>query len=67
MIVLERTHDVSQARVIVSYLRAHGLDAQLLDAATSSVLPAVGGVRIAVPADEERQARRLLQEAEARG
>ena len=63
MVVIERTHDLIQARVIVSFLQAHGVNAMLLDGETSTMIPfAPLGVRIAVPDDEENQARRILRE-----
>ncbi|MEL6361354.1 MAG: DUF2007 domain-containing protein [Pseudomonadota bacterium] len=63
MKVIERTHDINMARIVVSFLRAHGVDARLLDAETSTMMPVVtGGVRIAVPDDEEMQAKRLIAE-----
>ena len=65
MIVIERTHNLIQARVMVSFLQAHGVNALLLDAETSTMIPiAPLGVRIAVPNDEEHQARRILSEWE---
>jgi len=67
MKVIRRTHDISQAQVIVSYLQANGVDARLLDAETSRLLPVVGGVRISVPEDQEARAESLLAEAERAG
>ncbi|MEL7486167.1 MAG: DUF2007 domain-containing protein [Pseudomonadota bacterium] len=65
MVVIERTHNIVRARVMVSYLQAHGVEARLLDAEMTTMVPFLsGGVRIAVPDDEENQARRLLKEAE---
>lgn len=65
MKVIKRTHNQQEAKIIASYLNAHGVDAELLDAAMNSVLPVVaGGVRIAVPDDQENQALRLLREAD---
>ncbi|MEO1251149.1 MAG: DUF2007 domain-containing protein [Pseudomonadota bacterium] len=67
MKVIKRTHNQQEAKIIVGYLNSHGVDAELLDAAINSVLPIVpGGVRIAVPEDQEAQAERLLAEAAAR-
>lgn len=63
MVIIERTHDFIQARVIVSFLNAHGVHAQLLDVEAYTMIPlAPLGVRIAVPDDEENQARRLLRD-----
>ena len=65
MVVIERTHNIVRARVIVSFLQANGVDALLLDAEMATTAPIVGGgVRIAVPDDEENQAKRLLAEVE---
>jgi len=43
MKILERTHNVIRARVIVSYLQAANIDAVLLDVEMSTMLPVVGG------------------------
>ena len=68
MIVIKRTHNQQEARIIVGYLNARGIDAELLDGAINSVLPVIpGGVRIAVPEDQEAQARTLLHDAQAGG
>jgi len=68
MKVIKRTHNQQEARIIVSYLNAHGIDAELLDGAINSVLPIMpGGVRIAVPEGQEARARALLQNAQAGG
>ena len=64
MVILERTHDITGARIKVSYLRAYDIDAQLLDAEITTTFPVVGGVRIAVPDEQEDKARRLLDEVE---
>lgn len=65
MAIIERTHNIVRAQVVVSFLQAQGLNARLLDAETTTMIPFVtGGVRIAVPDDEENQARRLLNEFE---
>ncbi|MEM9706918.1 MAG: DUF2007 domain-containing protein [Pseudomonadota bacterium] len=66
MVVIERTQDIFRARVIVSFLRSHGVDAQLLDAQTSGVLNIVGGVRIVVPDAYEGVARKLLDDIDAK-
>ena len=66
MKVIKRTHALQQAKIIVGYLQSHGVDAELLDAAMTSVLPVVpGGVRIAVPDEQEAEALRLIAEAES--
>lgn len=68
MIVIKRTHNQQEAKIIVGYLNARGVEATLLDGEFSSVLPvAAGGVRIAVPEDQEAQARTLLHDAQAGG
>lgn len=64
MHILERTHNIVKARVIVSFLQAAGIDALLLDGETTTVLPVVGGVRIAVPKEQKVTAERLINEAE---
>lgn len=66
MKTIKRTHNQQEAKIIVSFLNANGIDAELLDGHINAVLPVVpGGVRIAVPDDQEDQARRLLEEADA--
>lgn len=64
MKVIKRTQDQQEARIIVSFLQAHDIDAELLDGAINSVLPMPGGVRIAVPDDQEAEALTLLKNAE---
>lgn len=64
MKVIRRIQNLQQAKIIVGYLQANGVNARLLDAAVSSVIPVTGGVRIAVDDDEEERARVLLAEAE---
>jgi len=63
MKVIRRTHNQQEARIIVSFLRAHDIDAELLDGAINSVLPMPGGVRVAVPDGQESEALTLLQNA----
>ena len=64
MKVIKRTHNQTEARIIVSFLQANNIHAELLDSAINAVLPIVpGGVRIAVPDDQEGEARRLLARA----
>ncbi len=66
MVIIERTHNIVRARVIVSYLQAANVDARLLDAEMGTMLPVVGGgVRIAVPEEQQARAERLLAEADA--
>jgi type III secretory pathway lipoprotein EscJ len=60
MKVIKRTTDQQEAKIIVSFLQAHEIDAELLDGAINSVLPMPGGVRIAVPDDQEAEALTLL-------
>ena len=64
MKVILRTHVQHQAKVIVSFLRANDIDAHLLDGETSTLLPVVGGVRVAVPDEQEAKALALLDEIE---
>jgi hypothetical protein len=66
MKVIKRTHNQQEARIIVGFLNAHGVAAELLDAAVNSVLPILpGGVRIAVPDDQEAEALTLLRNAQS--
>ena len=68
MIVIKRTHNQQEAKIIVGFLNARGVDAELLDGEINSVLPVVpGGVRIAVPEEQEAEARTLLHNAQAGG
>ena len=67
MKVIKRTHNQQEAKIIVGYLQANGVDAELLDGAINSVLPMPGGVRIAVPDDQEPKALSLLNNAEPGG
>ena len=68
MKVIKRTHNQQEAKIIVGFLNAHGIDAALLDGEINSVLPVVpGGVRIAVPEEQEAEARTLLHNAQAGG
>jgi hypothetical protein len=64
MKVIRRIHNIGQARIIVGYLQANGIDARLLDAETSSLIPVIGGVRIAVDDEQEPKALSLLAEVE---
>lgn len=64
MKVIQRTHDITRAQIIVGFLQANGVDARLLDGETSQIIPVVGGVRIAVPEDQAARAKSLLAEAE---
>jgi len=63
MKIIKRTHNQEEAKIIVSFLRAHDIDAELLDGAINSVLPMPGGVRVAVPDDQEQEALTLLNNA----
>lgn len=66
MKVIKRTHNQQEAKIIVGFLQANGIDAELLDGAINSVLPLVaGGVRIAVPEEQEPKALSLLNNADA--
>lgn len=66
MKVIKRTHQQQEAKIIVAFLNAHGVEAELLDGHINSVLPVMpGGVRIAVPDDQEHEAMRLLAQAQA--
>jgi len=67
MKVIKRTHNQQEAKIIVGYLQANGVEAELLDGAINSVLPMPGGVRIAVPDDQEPKALSLLKNAELGG
>lgn len=64
MKVIKRTHNQQEAKIIVGFLQSHGIDADLLDGEINSMLPVVpGGVRIAVPEEQEAKARQLLDDA----
>lgn len=65
MKVIKRTHNQQEAKIIVSFLKAHDIEAELLDGAINSVLPMPGGVRIAVPDDQEAEAVTLLKNAQS--
>ena len=65
MKVIKRTHNQQEAKIIASFLAAHDIDAEILDGAINSVLPMPGGVRIAVPDDQEADALSLLRNAES--
>lgn len=68
MKVIKRTHNQQEAKIIVSFLQAHDIDAELLDGAINSVLPVLpGGVRIAVPDEQEAEAITLLKNADSGG
>ena len=64
MKVIKRTHNQQEARIIVSFLNANGVEAELLDGETTTLLPVVGGVRVAVPEDQEPKALSLLRNIE---
>ncbi|MFQ5562916.1 MAG: putative signal transducing protein [Parvularculaceae bacterium] len=63
MKVIKRTHNLQEAKIIVGFLRAHDVEAELLDGAISSILPVAMGVRIAVPDEQEAEAVTLLNNA----
>ncbi len=65
MKTIERTHNQQEAKIIVGFLQSHGIDAELLDGAINSVLPMPGGVRIAVPDNQEAEALTLLANAQS--
>ena len=67
MKVIKRTHNQQEAKIIVSFLQSHNIVAVLLDGAINSVLPKPGGVRIAVPDEQETEAITLLNNAESGG
>lgn len=61
MKVIKRTTNQQEAKIIVSFLQANDIDAELLDGAINSLLPMPGGVRIAVPENQEAEALSLLE------
>lgn len=65
MKVIKCTHNQQEAKIIIGFLQANGIEAELLDGAINSVLPMPGGVRIAVPEDQEPKALSLLRNADA--
>ncbi len=65
MKIIKRTHNQEEAKIIIGFLNAHGIDAELLDGAINSVLPMPGGVRIAVPDEQETEALTLLKNAQS--
>lgn len=68
MKTIKRIKDQQEAKIIISYLRANGIDAEILDGAINSVLPVMpGGVRIAVPEHQESEAIGLLELAQSGG
>ncbi len=67
MKIIKRMHNLQEAAIIVGFLQAHDIDAELLDGAINSVLAMPGGVRIAVPDDQEMEATTLLKNAESGG
>ena len=64
MKTIKRTHNQQEAKIIVGFLNSHGIEAELLDGAINSVLPIPGGVRIAVPDEQEAEALTLLSNAQ---
>lgn len=65
MKIIKRTHNQQEAKIIVGFLQAHDVDAELLDGAINSVLPMPGGVRIGVPDHQETQAIMLLSNVQS--
>lgn len=65
MKTIKRTHNQQEAKIIVGFLNSHGIDAELLDGAINSMLPMPGGVRIAVPDNQESEALTLLANAQS--
>ncbi len=65
MKTIKRTHNQQEAKIIIGFLNAHGVAAELLDGAINSVLPMPGGVRIAVPDNQEAEALTLLANAQS--
>lgn len=66
MKVIKRIRDQQEAKIIVSFLNANGIAAELLDGAMNSVLPVLPrGVRIAVPEDQEQSALALIEKAQS--
>lgn len=65
MKTIKRTHNQQEAKIIIGFLNAHGIEAELLDGAINSVLPMPGGVRIAVPDNQEAEALTLLNNAQS--
>ena len=65
MKTIKRNHNQQEAKIIIGFLNAHGIEAELLDGAINSMLPMPGGVRIAVPDDQEAEALTLLANAQS--
>lgn len=65
MRVVAVSNDQIRLSFLLSLLRDAGLAPVLLDAQTSAVEGSIGAIprRVAVPPDEEAQARRVLREA----
>lgn len=68
--VLENFDSQSEARVVESFLKAQGLDVQLLDTFSQTFLPARAlgpgsGMRLLVHKQDEPRARQLLQEVQS--
>ena len=67
--LLRHFNSVAEAEVAASFLRSHGLDAQLPDRQFLSANPefglSAGGYRIDVPIAEHHRARLLLDEVDA--
>jgi len=65
MKVIKRTHNQQEAKIIVGFLNAHDIDAELLDGAVNSVLPMPGGVRTLCRYNQEAEALTLLRNAQS--
>ncbi len=63
--VIDRFHDSGEAQLALGLLQANGIEASLRDENLLAIdwflIPAVGGIRLAVPADQAEEARLLLQ------
>ena len=59
-------HEAEEAQIARSFLRSHGIDAQLPDEQALSVMPdfGLGGYRLIVPREEFFSAQALLREVE---
>ncbi|MBI1364757.1 MAG: hypothetical protein GC153_02205 [Alphaproteobacteria bacterium] len=62
---VEKFQSLAEAKVVVGFLQANGIDAELADAHMHSVLPGglrFNGYRVVAPAGDVVAARRLLAE-----
>jgi hypothetical protein len=66
---IARFHDVHEAGVAVSFLRANGVAAEVVDHNLATIDPlmqrAMGGIRVLGPVGEAAEARRLLDQVAA--